>query len=143
MFAYANLEIAETSYWGLKKKVLTENGGRTSNFENLLNEEGDIPRIKKSASSLTFRIKNNNQKGFDDGPIAMKPPLVRVINEAEQVVYPVLKGRGARGLPLETGESTELKLEFNCVSMDENYATVEVEFRPSYHTAYRFRINKE
>lgn len=75
--------------------------------------------------------------------VEMDPPIARVSNEAEAVVYPVLRGAGARAHTLEPGEYTDFKLEFNCISLDTEAETVELEFRPAFHSNYVFKVTKE
>jgi hypothetical protein len=143
-YAYAPIEISETSYWGLKKNVLTDNGGATNHPDNLFDSEHENVVVKKGSKELKFRVKN--MAGANSGrseTIEMDPPFVRVENEAEMVVYPVLRGAGARQHSLEPGEYTDFKLEFNCVSLDTATETVEVVFRPSFHSNYVFRVTKE
>lgn len=80
---------------------------------------------------------------FLDNSIEMDPPIIRIGNEANQVIYPVLRGPGARMHTLKPGEYTEFALEFNCISMEKDSESIEVIFRPSFHTNYRFKITKE
>jgi len=141
-YAYAPIEISETSYWGLKKNILTDNGGASNHPENLFDESGDKSVIKKSKGSLKFRVQNTAPTGSGTS-VEMDPPIVRVSNEAESVVYPVLRGSGARSHILEPGEYTDFKLEFNCISLDTEAETVELQFRPAFHSNYVFKVTKE
>ncbi|CAI2368943.1 unnamed protein product [Moneuplotes crassus] len=141
-YAYAPIEISETSYWGLKNNILTDNGGASNHPENLFDESGDNNVIKKSKGYLNFRVKNTAPTGSGTS-IEMDPPIVRVKNEAKNVVYPVLRGAGARYHTLKPGEYTDFKLEFNCISLDTEAETLELQFRPSFHSNYVFKVTKE
>jgi hypothetical protein len=143
-YAYAPIEVSETSYWGVKKNVLTDNGGATNHPDNLFDSENENVVVKKKSKELRFRVKN--MAGTNSGQaetIEMDPPFVRVENTGEMVVYPVLRGAGARQHSLGPGEYTDFKLEFNCVSLDTASETVEVVFRPSFHSNYVFKVTKE
>ena len=116
-FAYANIEISETSYWGLKKTILTPNGGQTSYYDNIKDKTGLEAVVKYSKDSLNFRVKNLNPEiegpSAEEYAIEMDPPIVKQINEADKVLYPVLRGAGARKHKLMPGEYRDFKLEFN------------------------------
>lgn len=143
-FAYSPLEISETSYWGLKKNILTSNGGQTNHPENLFDTANEAVVFKSSTNELNFRVKNvANEKGGDMKEIDMEPPIIKFGNEAEQVIYPVLRGAGARKHVLQPGEYTDFKLEFNCISSEEATESIELVFRPSYHTNFSFKMTKE
>jgi len=97
------------------KTMLTTDGGRTVNEENIFDDTGiENVVVHKGVNSLTFRVKNAKQtRDSFDGDIMMLPPMVRTLNDAEDVVYPVLRGAGARKHNLRPGEYEEFKLEFN------------------------------
>jgi len=142
--SFAALEIAETSYWGTKKNVLTDNGGLTNHPENLFDSAHENVVIKKKSKQLSFRVTNTNPvTGDSSDDIEMDPPIVRIVNEAENVVYPVLRGAGARRHTLSPGEYTDFKLEFNCISLDKKSEGIELLFRPSFHSVYKFKLTKE
>eukprot|EP00345_Euplotes_harpa_P003430 CAMPEP_0168323284 /NCGR_PEP_ID=MMETSP0213-20121227/3392_1 /TAXON_ID=151035 /ORGANISM="Euplotes harpa, Strain FSP1.4" /LENGTH=425 /DNA_ID=CAMNT_0008325331 /DNA_START=123 /DNA_END=1400 /DNA_ORIENTATION=+ len=144
-YSYSPLEISETSFWGIKKNILTDNGGQSSHAENLFDSNmKDNIVFGKSVSSLSFRVKNVARPGDTRYEIIdLDPPVVRIENEAENIVYPVLRGAGARKRSLKIGEYTDFKLEFNCISLDTDTETMELIFRPSYFTNYKFKMTKE
>lgn len=141
-YSYAPIEISETSYWGLKKNVLTDNGGQSNHPENLFDKSGDANVISKSKKSLNFRVKNTSPEGSNNA-IMVDSPIARVTNEADNVIYPVLRGPGARPHTLMPQEYTDFKLEFNCISLDTDSESVEITFRLTYHSDYVFRVTKE
>lgn len=139
--AYAPLEISELTYWGMSKKVLTDNGGRTSNSENLFDStQSEAIVIDKGSKDLTFRVKN---VATDSKELNLQPPIVRTTNKGENVVYPVLRGAGARFHHLKPGEYKDFKLEFNCISLEKDSESLELVFRPNFHNKYIFRMTKE
>ena len=118
---------------------MTENGGSSNHPENLFNKAGENNVIKKSKKELNFRVKNTGSKDS----ITMDPPMVTLSNKGERVVYPVLRGAGARPHDLQPGQHIDFKLEFNCISLDTEAETVEVVFRPAFHNNYVFKVTKE
>lgn len=112
--SFAQIEIAEKGYWGTAKNILTDNGGLTIHPENLFDRANENVVIKRRTKELNFIVTNRNRPA-DDGSndIEMDPPITKLMNEADQVIYPVLRGAGARRHVLKPGEYTEFKLEFN------------------------------
>ena len=144
-YNYAPLEISETTFFNMKKNILTNNGGQSSHEENLFDKtKTEVIVIGKGNKSLSFRIKNvalPNDSRFQT--IDIDPPIVRIVNEADNVLYPVLRGAGARKHTLKIGEYQDFKLEFNCISLDEDSGSLELIFRPEYFTHYKFKMTKE
>lgn len=126
----------------MKKNILTDNGGATNHPENLFDSVNENVVIQKSKKALNFRVKNTATKGSGT-VVEMDPPIVKISNQGENVIYPVLRGVGARAHTLQPGEYTDFKLEFNCISLDTEAETVELVFRPSFHSQYVFKVTKE
>lgn len=142
-YAFAPIQVSEVGWFS--KTILTENGGQTVNQDNIFDDTGiENVVVHTDTNSLTFRVTNmkvNHGKSSD--VITMLPPLVRLENQADNVVYPVLRGAGARQHELTAGQYEEFKLEFNCISLEKDSETVEVIFRPAYHSQYIFKVTKE
>lgn len=93
---------------------------------------------------MSFRIKNVALPSSNQfQTIDIEPPIVRLVNEADNVVYPVLRGAGARKHSLKVGEYQDFKLEFNCISLDDDSQAIELIFRPEYYKHYTFKVTKE
>ena len=138
-YAFAPIEVSEVGWFS--KTILTTDGGRSINPEKVFDSTGiENVVVHKHKDSLKFRVKNMEMFG---NSITMRPPLVRTLNKAENVVYPVLRGAGARQHDLEPNQYEEFTLDFNCISLGKETATVEVIFRPAYHTNYIFKVTKE
>lgn len=129
----------------MKKNILTDNGGRTSHSENLFDSTNSEAVVFSSKTEyLSFRIKNVAKDHNDPAnEIEVDPPIVRLLNEAENVVYPVLRGAGARRHTLKPGEYEDFRLEFNCISKEKNAESIELIFRPSFHNYYVFKMTKQ
>ena len=121
---------------------MTDNGGASVHPENVFDKANENVVIKKSKKDLNFRVRNTAVKGSSD-IIEMDPPIIRLSNQGENVVYPVLRGPGARQHTLQPGDYTDFKLEFNCICLDTEAETIELVFRPSFHTNYVFKVTKE
>ena len=141
--SFANVEVSEISWFS--KTILTSNGGETVNQENIFDETGiENVVVHKEQDHLTFRVKNLNEKGSSwENDITMLPPLVKTVNAADDVVYPVLRGAGARKHDLVPNQYEDFRLEFNCISLEKDSEAVEVIFRPNFHTHYIFTVTKE
>lgn len=129
----------------MKKNILTDDGGRTSHSENLFDSTNSEAVVFSSKTDyLSFRVKNvakeRNDPAYD---IEVDPPIVRLLNEADNVVYPVLRGAGARRHTLKPGEYEDFRLEFNCISMQKDAESIELIFRPSFHNYYVFKMTKQ
>ena len=95
-------------------------------FLDLYDENFDHVVIGKHTDRLRFRVKNPPKiNGEDTEEVPMDTPIVSLVNKGEyNVVYPVVKGHGAKPMTLKPGRYEDFTLEFNCIANQESTAEV-------------------
>ena len=84
---------------------------------------------------MTFRVRNTG-----DRVLKVSPPVVQPFEDEFPVMYPVLRGVGAREIFLQRGESQDFALEFNCLL--EGDEKVLMSIRPAYYISLSFPLSK-
>ena len=65
-------------------------------FDGAFNEK----MISENLAKVTFRVRNTGER-----VLRVSPPVVRPFEDEFPVMYPVLRGKGAREIYLRKGES--------------------------------------
>ena len=73
--------------------------GMLSNYDILFDGVFNEKMISESVTKITFRVKNTG-----DRIMKVSPPVVRPFEDEYPVMYPVLRGKGAREIFLRKGE---------------------------------------
>lgn len=73
------IKFSELGNWGKEKTIFAE-GGMEANLEALYDKDYDKVIISEKTDQLRFWVTNTNKKGDS---MTLKPPIVKILNEAE------------------------------------------------------------